>query len=353
MEGAGRRGGIVPKGARQPDRPCVLIVLAVLLQLGSIAPAVAQGEATRETGTVVGTTGLNIRACPEVSCESKGLAQLSDPITVTGAVENGYLPVEYEGITGWVWQLYVATESRGTPYLFAGTPGCNRVALIFNIGIGYDLQLHTLLWMKEQNVPATIFPMGWWALEHPDDMRTMAMLGFPIGTHGDARLNLTGYSDAEIVTDLKDSATHIRQVIGTDPVPYFTPYAANMDDRVRGAVARQGYLPVGWEVPAADYGEGITPEYVYDRVVPKVEDGSIVEFHLDGPSSAESTSVAIPWIVSDLRKQGFRFVTIPEMAQPCGAATPVPSTPAVVTAAQAAASATAGPAAQPTPTPAG
>jgi peptidoglycan/xylan/chitin deacetylase (PgdA/CDA1 family) len=52
-------------------------------------------------------------------------------------------------------------------------------------------------------------------------------------------------------------------------------------------------------------------------VVPNVVDGSIIEFHLDAPSSAESTAVALPRIVSDLKARGFQFVTIPEMAQPC------------------------------------
>ena len=120
-----------------------------------------------------------------------------------------------------------------------GTPGCKRVALIFNIGIGEPLQTHPLLWLKAEGVPATLFPMGWWALAFPDDMRTIAMLGFPIGTHGDVRLNLTGFSDDEVVIDLRDSATHIRQVIGKDPVPYFTAYAADMDERVRSLVARE------------------------------------------------------------------------------------------------------------------
>jgi peptidoglycan/xylan/chitin deacetylase (PgdA/CDA1 family) len=165
--------------------------------------------------------------------------------------------------------------------------------------------------------------MGWWALENQDDMRTMAMLGFPIGTHGDVRLNLTGFSDDEVVKDLKDSAVHIRQVIGKDPAAYFTPYAADMDERVRELVAREGYLPVAWDVPADDWREDISPEYVYDRVVPNVEDGSIVEFHLDGPASAQSTAVAIPWIVSDLKEQGFQFVTVQDMAGPCLPATPV------------------------------
>ena len=209
-----------------------------------------------------------------------------------------------------------------------GTPGCKRVALIFNIGIGEPLQIHPLLWLKAEEVPATLFPMGWWALAFPDDMRTIAMLGFPIGTHGDVRLNLTGFSDDEVVTDLRDSATHIRQVIGKDPVPYFTPYAADIDERVRSLIASEGYLPVAWDVPADDWGENITAEYVYDRVVPNVEDGSIVEFHLDGPSSRQATAVAIPWIVEALRERGYQFVTIQDMAQPCPAgATPVAATP--------------------------
>ena len=277
---------------------------------------------------VVGTTGLNIRECPDVSCGSGGLAQLEDPIIVTGPMEDGYLPVEWAGKSGWAWHLYVATPSRGTPFLNKGTPGCKRVAFLVNIGIGEPLQTHPLLWLKAEGVPITLFPMGWWALAFPDDMRTIAMLGFPIGTHGDIRLNLTGFSDDEIVIDLRDSATHIRQVIGEDPAPYFTPFGGDMDERVRDLVAREGYLPVGWDVSAADWGEDITAEYVFERVVPNVEDGSIVEFHLDGPSSEQSTAVAIPWIVEALRERGYHFVTIQDMAQPCpaGVAT-VPATP--------------------------
>jgi peptidoglycan/xylan/chitin deacetylase (PgdA/CDA1 family) len=305
---------------------CGLVVVLLITVFGRLAVeggAAAQEATIREQGVVVGTTGLNVRECPEVSCKSKGLAQLEDPIVVTGPAQDGFLPVEWKGVSGWAWQLYVWTPSRGTPYLERGTPGCNRVAIIFNIGIGEQLQIQALRWLKEQRVPATIFPMGWWAKAFPDDMRTMAMFGFPIGSHGDVRLNLTGFADDEVVIDLRDSITHIREVIGQEPAAYFTPFAADMDERVRNLVAREGYLPVAWDVPADDWGV-VTAEYVYNRVVPNVVDGSIIEFHLDGPSSGESTAVALPWIVNDLKARGFRFVTIQEMAQPCGAATPVP-----------------------------
>ncbi|MFN8590837.1 MAG: polysaccharide deacetylase family protein [Thermomicrobiales bacterium] len=310
------------RNSLRPAQLLSAIVIAVML-----VPAfpVAPPAAAQEEGVVVGTTGLNIRECPEVSCKSRGLAQLEDPITVTGEEQDGFLPVVWRGIAGWAWYLYVATPATGIPYLEQGSPGCNRLAIIFNIGIGEPLQIQALRWLKKENVPATVFPMGWWAKAFPDDMRTIAMLGFPIGSHGDVRLNLTGFNDDEVQTDVRDSLKHIQEITGEEPDPYFTPYAADIDERVREIVAREGLLPVAWDVAAADWDFGITAQDVYDRVVPNVTDGSIIEMHLDGPSSAESTAAALPKIVHDLRAQGYRFVTIPEMAQPCGAGTPVPS----------------------------
>jgi peptidoglycan-N-acetylglucosamine deacetylase len=143
------------------------------------------------------------------------------------------------------------------------------------------------------------------------------MLGFPIGSHGDVQLDLTGFSDEELVKTAQDSYAHIGQITGQDPIPYFTPYAANMDERVRNIIARMGYLPVFWDVPVDDWFAGVTSEQVYEHVVPNVVDGSIIEFHLDAPSLAESTAIALHEIVSDLKERGFQFVTIPEMAQPC------------------------------------
>lgn len=308
-------------------RLAVAGLLCLQVATGLTPSATAQETGWREGGKVVGTTGLNIRECPKASCESVGLAQLRDDIIVTGEAQDGYLPVEWKGKAGWAWQLYVATPSRGTPYLIRGTPGCNRVAFLFNIGIGYDMQMQALEWLEANDVPATIFPMGWWAQQFPDDMREMQELGFLIGTHGDTRGNLPQYSDDEILKDLRDSVTHIEQVTGEKIDAYFTPYAADMDERVRSVVAAEGFLPVAWDVSAADYGPDIDADYVFERVAPNVADGTIVEFHLDGPASAQSTAIALPWLVENLRNKGFTFVTIQDMAQPCGAPIPEEATP--------------------------
>ena len=171
--------------------------------------------------------------------------------------------------------------------------------------------------LAEKEVPATIFAMGWWASQHPDELRQIDALGFPIGSHGDQRVKLTDLTDEQIVADVVAASSAIAAVLGRPPEPWFTPYANDVDDRVRRLVGSLGFMPVGWDVPAADFDRSATANSVYARVMPNAYDGAIVEFHLDGPKSATSTAVALPWIVDELRDQGYTFVTIPEIAQPC------------------------------------
>lgn len=274
------------------------------------------------SGTIVGTTGANVRECPAPDCPVRAVVRLGERVTVTGEASGGFVPIAGEKVEGWVWNLYLATPERGTPELRQGEPGCDRVALIFNIGVGDETRLPILEYLRREGVAATLFPMGWWSEENPELLKRMAAMGFPIGSHGNTRGELTERGDGEIAADVRTSFEIIGRVLGAEPERYFTPYAAEMDERVRQSVAAQGYLPVAWEVPAADYGPEATADSVYMRVVPNIYDGAIVEFHLDAPASARSTEVAVRWIVEKLRQKGYRFVTIPEMAGPCDPTAP-------------------------------
>ncbi len=300
-----------------------LTILFLLCLLGPTATTVAQEPAPTltptisEPGTVVGTAAINIRSCPSLDCDVRANARLGDTLTVTGVPRDGFIPVTIGNTSGYAYALFIATPSRGTPELRHGLPGCQRVAFIFNIGVGYEPDLGVLKWMKKNDIAATLFPMGWWAKENPEVLKEMAGMGFLIGSHGDERAELTNRSDAEVVADIEHAMVEIERVTGNKPAPYFTAYAAAMDARVRDIVARAGYIPVSWDVSAADWDFDITPDDVFQKVMPNVVDGSIVEFHLDAPTSAESTGVAIPWIVERLEKKGYDFVTIAEMALPC------------------------------------
>jgi peptidoglycan/xylan/chitin deacetylase (PgdA/CDA1 family) len=239
-------------------------------------------------------------------------------VEIAGNAVSGFIPVEYQGLKGYAYRLYVAADPAKPPYLVEGQPGCGRVALIFNIGIGEEPAWGIIDTLVEEDVPATMFVMGWWAGQHPDALRRIADDGFVIGSHGDQPIELTTRPDRDVIADIRSADSAIQRVLGSGSEPWFTPYAAAVDDRVRSLIAREGYLPVAWTIPAIDYGADATAKGVYQQVMSRVYDGAIVELHLDGPASAESTAVALPQIIHDLRAQGYDLVSIPEMASPCG-----------------------------------
>ena len=290
---------------------------ATLASIVAVAWLLLNGVVPARAAAVTGADAVNIRACPSVDCEVLATAPLGARLRVTGEAEGSFLPVRYSGVDGYAFDLYVTESGEEAPWLTSGEPGCQRVALIFNIGIGDPPSETVVDTLLDRQVPATMFAMGWWAEEQPVYLRRLADEGFVIGSHGHNRQELTTLDDTAIAADLKAADEAIARVTGNEPEPWFTPYAAASDPRVRAVVGAAGYLPVGWEVPAADYGADATSAEVYDRVMSNIYDGAIVEMHLDGPATEWSTAEALPWIIDELEAEGYDFVTVPEMATPC------------------------------------
>jgi peptidoglycan/xylan/chitin deacetylase (PgdA/CDA1 family) len=307
---------VPPQPALSATRPRgvtrILVALTVLAVLST--PLAVAGQAA----TVVATGSVNIRSCPSMACDVLGQAVLGEELTVTGDPVDGFLPVDWHGAQGYAWALFVAVPGSD-PWLREGDRGCMEVALVFNIGIGEDPSSAVVQALLDAGAPATMFPMGWWAIEHPAFLRMLDEAGFPIGTHGHGQVMLPALSDAAIEHDLRVSVEAIESVLGRPIDPYFTPYAAEIDARVRGIASRLGLLPVGWHVPAADHGPGATEWSVYDAVMGNVYPGAIVELHLDGPATGSSTALALPRIITDLRAEGYDLVTVPDLLTPCGA----------------------------------
>lgn len=302
--------------AHLPMRPIVIMIVLALPGLAGAAVASASEPSTQVT-TVMGTQSLNLRSCPDVGCELITSIPLGTSVQVTGASVNGFAPVQWNGNTGWGYDLFLLNAGED-PLVRKGVPGCNRVALIFNAGIGEAPSQDILDTLISTQTPVTLFAMGWWAETYPDYLRSMADANVVVGSHGNTQTLLTVADDVRIGAEVLNSATMIQSVTGAEPVRYYTPYASDSDHRVRWTIAAHGYLPVSWTVAAGDYHADSTAEAVYSRVMGGVEDGAIIELHLDGPATDASTAQALPWIIADLEAQGYTLVTVPEIILPCG-----------------------------------
>lgn len=199
----------------------------------------------------------------------------------------------------------------------AGVSGCSQLALMFNIGSGYDPAVGMLETLGAYGVPATMFVMGWLAEQNPWLVQEIAAWGHPVGSHGYIPPELTVRTDDDVAWDLQAASGALTSALGYHPGPWFTPYASASDERVRWIASSLGLITVGWSVSSGDWDPGATADSIYSNVVGGAHDGAIIELHLDSQRSVDATAVALPWILDDLSAQGYRFVTIPQIANGC------------------------------------
>ncbi len=212
----------------------------------------------------------------------------------------------------------VRTASAQSAFdVWSGNSGCGEIALLFNVGSGSEPAVGILETLGAYGVPSSMFVMGWLAEENPWLVQSIAGWGHIVGSHGYLPPELTSRSDDDIAADLLAASGALTSALGYAPSPWFTPFAGASDDRVRSIAGSLGLVTVGWSVGSGDWDPGATADSIYDSVVGGAHDGAIVELHLDAQRSVDGTAVALPWIIDDLRAQGYRFVSVPSIAAGC------------------------------------
>jgi peptidoglycan/xylan/chitin deacetylase (PgdA/CDA1 family) len=298
-----------------------LMMVIVLIGAGFPASFASAQDGASELGIVVSIPELVIRSCPSPSCDGVVVVSLGETMEVTGPAEDGYFPVRVRDKTGYAWSLYVATPSTGTPVLREGTPGCNRVAFIFNLGQGDfsdAFSWNTVNYLKQESVAATMFVRAWWASYYPAWAYEFDQAGFVVGIHGEAEMSLDDQTIEQAMAMIEDTRTRLEEAVGHAVDPVFTPAEPDADPQLLSMVALAGFLPVIAGVQARDgHNSDVSVETVTANILDGVYDGAIVELHLDSPSGVNSTSLALPGVIATLREQGYTFVTIPDLARPC------------------------------------
>lgn len=75
----------------------------------------------------------------------------------------------------------------------------------------------------------------------------------------------------------------------------------------------QKYATIMWSSDSNDYARPSVPRLIHN-VMREAKPGGIVLMH-DGGGNRANTVQALPQIISNFRKQGYRFVTVPELLE--------------------------------------
>ena len=194
-----------------------------------------------------------------------------------------------------------------------GDSSLANIALVFNVGAGFEPATSILDTLAERQQRATFFVMGWWADKHPSLLRQIADGGHEIASHGHSIFDLTQASDAEVRADLEAADASISGVIGRTTRPLWSPSAGYRNARVRSIAASLGYRPILWTVDSADWTTEATPESVYSHIVNGATNGAIIVLHFDSPRTLDSTAQVLPAAIDALRAAGYRLMTITDL----------------------------------------
>jgi peptidoglycan/xylan/chitin deacetylase (PgdA/CDA1 family) len=152
---------------------------------------------------------------------------------------------------------------------------------------------------------ATFFMLGRAAVANPLRARAVISAGNAVGNHTWGHPDLTKLANSAILTQLHET----RAVLPLGAGRCFRPPYGETDNRVRRLASQYGYRQMLWNVDPRDWSRPGS-RVVFNRVITKVRNGSIVLLH-DGGGNRSGTVAAVRLIVPWLSEHGYRMVSLP------------------------------------------
>jgi peptidoglycan-N-acetylglucosamine deacetylase len=222
------------------------------------------------------------------------------------------------------WAESPASQLFG-PTLVSGPANAHVVALTFDDGPNPPYTNEILQLLERENVHATFFVVGQAVNAYPQTVRREVRDGDAVGNHTWNHAHLIVLDATQIDRSLQRTDAAVEKAAGVKPAFMRPPFGAR-DWLVLQEARRLGYVPVMWSVPLARDWDNPAPQTIARRILRYTRNGSIIVLH-DGnrgmlceqknadanPCDRENTVLATRLIVEALKREGYRFVTVPQL----------------------------------------
>jgi peptidoglycan-N-acetylglucosamine deacetylase len=232
----------------------------------------------------------------------------------------------------WAYEISESPSNQLFGKTLVSGPADERVvALTFDDGPNPPYTTAILDVLEREHVHATFFVVGRAVAAYPSVVRREVRDGDAIGNHTWSHSHMILMDAAQVRGSLAKTDDAIYRAAGIHTRIMRPPFGAR-DWLVLGQARSLGYTPVMWSVPLAKDWEEPPAQTIVDRILPNVHDGSIIVLHdgnrgivcathhlapkiCDRHSEIDATRL----IIEQLRAQGYRFVTVPELLSLKGA----------------------------------
>ncbi len=182
-----------------------------------------------------------------------------------------------------------------------------KVALTFDTAWGADKTLKILEILKEYNVGATFFMVGFWVEEYPEMVKAINDQGIEIGTHSNTHPDFTTLGESQMQLELTTSINLIKNITGKEVNLFRAPYGAYNNTMINVA-SDLNLKTIQWDVDTLDW-QGLSGVEICERVMSKVKNGSIILNH----NNSDHVLEALPLMLERLLNAGYEVVSVDEL----------------------------------------
>ena len=200
-----------------------------------------------------------------------------------------------------------------------------RIALTYDDGPNPEQTPRLLELLARYDAKATFFLIGKWAEREPALIREHIAAGHAIGNHTYTHPTMPAHGAKRIREELR----RCREAVEASGERFSTvdsealmrpPYGRRRPGTLR-TMREEGYVPVTWSITGYDWRGHITAKGITRHCL-RAKDGDIILLHdggQDGPAVDRSKSIeSTEAILEHYSRQGYRFVTVPELVAAAG-----------------------------------
>ncbi|HIK12722.1 MAG TPA: polysaccharide deacetylase family protein [Oscillatoriaceae cyanobacterium M33_DOE_052] len=183
------------------------------------------------------------------------------------------------------------------------------IALTFDDGPWKDHTDSILKILQDNDVKGTFFFIGQHLQQFPEQAKRVVAAGHAVANHT-WNHHYHNVDSTIAAKEIGDTNNLMYKLTGAKS-KIFRPPGGVMDNGLVAYAHSQNYVVAMWSSDARE-ASGPTVETLVNNVVSSASPGGIVLMH-DGGGDRSTTVAALPIVITQLRQQGYKFVTLPQL----------------------------------------
>ena len=214
------------------------------------------------------------------------------------------LTVSFGGVQ--LAEVFFGYSTRKVPVYSVDTQN-KQVAISFDAAWGADKTDGILEILKEYNVSATFFLVGFWVDEYEEEVKKISDAGIEVGTHSESHPDMAKLDAETIKTELTTSIEKIEKITNKKVELFRAPFGSYNNTLLEQA-ENMGLITIQWDVDTLDW-KGLSAQDMCSRVLDKVKNGSIILMH----NNSDNILDGLRMILDRLTMQGYEITSVGEL----------------------------------------